>query len=229
VKFSSYDQQFVMAWNFSPRPDVPSPDRITPVSRLREDHDPALRAGDYAQGATKQEICMSKSIGRLTGAAALAAAVMAFGVPAKADGVKVGVLSCHESSGWGFIFGSSKGLRCIYHHGGFSERYNGSVSKFGVDIGYTSGAVIIWDVLAPNAGPERGALSGDYVGVQASAAAGPGAGANALIGGFNRSFTLQPVSIQGGKPRRSRRGFLMRPAASEADADPAQAPRPSGR
>ena len=121
---------------------------------------------------------MSKNLGRLTGAAAIAAAVMAFGVPAKADGVKVGVLSCHESSGWGFIFGSSKGLRCMYHHGGYSERYNGSVSKFGVDIGYTSGAVIIWDVFAPNAGPERGALSGDYVGVQASAAAGPGAGAS---------------------------------------------------
>lgn len=130
-------------------------------------------------------------------AAAIAAATMAFGAPAKADGVKVGVLTCHESSGWGFVFGSSKGLHCIYRHGPYGERYNGDVSKFGVDIGYTSGAVILWDVFAPNAGPERGALTGDYVGVQASAAAGPGAGANALIGGFDRSFTLQPVSIQG--------------------------------
>src|SRR5277367_1256427 len=146
----------------------------------------------------KQEIYMSKTLSRLTGALALAAATaVAFGAPAKADGVKVGVLNCHESSGWGFIFGSSKGLHCIYHHGGYSERYNGDVSKFGVDIGYTSGAVIVWDVLAPNAGPERGALAGDYVGVQASASVGPGVGANALVGGFRRSFTLQPVSIQG--------------------------------
>ena len=69
----------------------------------------------------------------------LAAAIaVAFGAPAKADGVKVGVLTCHESSGWGFIFGSSKGLHCVYHHGGYSERYNGDVTKFGVDIGYTS-------------------------------------------------------------------------------------------
>jgi len=140
---------------------------------------------------------MSKTLSRATAAVALAAAALAFGAPAKADGVKVGVLTCHESSGWGFIFGSSKGLHCIYHHGGYAERYNGSVSKFGVDVGYTSGAVIVWDVLAPNTGPERGALTGDYVGVQASAAAGPGVGANALIGGFHRSFTLQPVSIQG--------------------------------
>jgi hypothetical protein len=140
---------------------------------------------------------MSKLFSRLAGATAIVAVVTAFGAPAMADGVKVGVLNCHESSGWGFIFGSSKGLRCIYHHGGYSERYSGHVNKFGVDIGYTSGAAIIWDVFAPNAGPERGALAGEYVGVQASAAAGPGVGANALVGGFNRSFTLQPVSIQG--------------------------------
>jgi hypothetical protein len=134
---------------------------------------------------------------RLAAAAAIAAAVVAFGAPAKADGVKVGVLTCHESSGWGFVFGSSKGLRCVYHHGPYAEHYQGDVNKFGVDIGYTSGAVIVWDVFAPNTGSERGALTGEYVGVQASAAAGPGAGANALIGGFHRSFTLQPVSIQG--------------------------------
>jgi hypothetical protein len=133
----------------------------------------------------------------MTAAAALAAAAMAFGAPAQADGVKVGVLTCHESSGWGFVFGSSKSLHCIYHHGGYSERYNGDVSKFGVDIGYTSSAVIVWDVFAPNSGPERGALAGEYGGLQASAAVGPGAGANVLVGGFHRSFTLQPISIQG--------------------------------
>jgi len=111
--------------------------------------------------------------------------------------MKVGVLSCHESSGWGFVFGSSKEIRCVYHHGPYAERYEGAVNKFGVDIGYTNGGVIIWDVFAPNYGRERGALAGDYVGGQASVAIGPGAGANALVGGFERSFTLQPVSIEG--------------------------------
>ncbi len=140
---------------------------------------------------------MSRSLGRLTAAAAIAAAALACGTTANAAGVKVGVLTCHESSGWGFIFGSSKDLRCVYHHGPYTEHYNGSVNKFGVDVGYTNGGVIIWDVFAPNYGRERGALNGDYVGGQASVAVGPGAGANALVGGFDRSFTLQPVSIEG--------------------------------
>jgi hypothetical protein len=140
---------------------------------------------------------MRNSFHRLTAATALAAAALAFGAPAKADGVKIGVLTCHEASGWGFIFGSSKRIRCVFNRGPYAEHYNGSVSKFGVDIGYTSGAVIIWDVLAPNTGMERGALAGEYVGGQASVAIGAGAGANGLVGGFRRSFTLQPLSIQG--------------------------------
>ena len=140
---------------------------------------------------------MSIKLSRLTGAAAIAAAVMAFGAPANAEGVKVGVLNCHESSGWGFIVGSSKEIHCVFHHGPYTEHYTGTVNKFGVDLGYTSGGVIIWDVFAPNYGRERGALNGDYVGGQASVAVGPGAGANALVGGFDRSFTLQPVSIEG--------------------------------
>jgi hypothetical protein len=77
------------------------------------------------------------------------------------------------------------------------ERYNGDISKFGVDVGYQGSAVLLWDVIAPNTGMERGALSGHYGGVDASAAVGVGAGANVLVGGFNRSFTLQPVSIEG--------------------------------
>lgn len=130
---------------------------------------------------------------------ACAAALLAIAIPsaAQADGVKIGVLTCHESSGWGFIFGSTKGLRCHFAGGGHVEHYAGIVQKFGVDIGYTNGAVIIWDVFAPNSGMERGALAGEYAGGQASVAVGGGAGANALVGGFHRSFTLQPVSIQG--------------------------------
>jgi hypothetical protein len=44
----------------------------------------------------------------------------------------------------------------------------------------------------------RGALAGDYVGADASVSAGAraGAGANALVGGFDRSFILQPLSVE---------------------------------
>jgi hypothetical protein len=140
-------------------------------------------------------------IGKLrfgTAAAVLALAAMTFGFPAQADGVKVGVLSCHVSSGWGFIFGSSKDLRCNFSPSkGNGERYRGTVSKFGVDIGYTSGGVLIWDVVAPQSGMKRGALAGGYAGASASATAGVGVGANVLLGGFDRSVTLQPVSVEG--------------------------------
>ena len=42
-----------------------------------------------------------------------------------------------------------------------------------------------------------GALSGGYGGVAAGAAVGVGVGANALAGGLNNSFALQPVSLEG--------------------------------
>jgi hypothetical protein len=40
-------------------------------------------------------------------------------------------------------------------------------------------------------------LAGSYSGATAGAAVGPGVAANALIGGSNRSITLQPVSVEG--------------------------------
>jgi hypothetical protein len=114
--------------------------------------------------------------------------------------VKVGVLTCHVSSGWGFVFGSSKSMHCSYRpNSGHGEHYAGNVSKFGVDLGYSESSVIIWGVVAPTSDLKPGALEGDYVGLQASASVGVGGGANALIGGFDKSVTLQPLSIEGDK------------------------------
>ncbi|MGH6876320.1 MAG: DUF992 domain-containing protein [Rhizomicrobium sp.] len=131
------------------------------------------------------------------GGAVAVAAVLALTAPAQAAGVKIGVLTCHVSSGWGFIFGSSKDLRCNFAGKRFGERYVGSVNKFGVDIGYTAGGVLVWDVFAPTYGMHRGALAGTYTGATASATVGVGVGANVLVGGSGRSFSLQPVSIEG--------------------------------
>ena len=72
-------------------------------------------------------------------------------LPAHAAGctVKTGYLTCHEASGWGFVFGSSRELRCSYAtSGGRTEYYGGSISKFGADIGYLQSAVILWAVAA---------------------------------------------------------------------------------
>ncbi len=113
------------------------------------------------------------------------------------SGVAAGVLTCDVASGWGFVFGSSKDLKCTYSNGSNSEHYTGSISKFGVDIGYTQSSVIVWTVLAPTANVAKGALSGSYVGATGSATVGVGVGANVLVGGGN-SVSLQPVSFSGG-------------------------------
>ena len=115
-------------------------------------------------------------------------------------GVRIGTLSCHEASGWGFVFGSSHRVRCIFTGNadhGRPDRYDGSISKFGVDVGYQGSAVIVWAVFAPTDHLGRGDLGGHYGGATANAAVGVGAGANVLLGGFHKSLTLQPVSIAG--------------------------------
>lgn len=135
---------------------------------------------------------------------ATCAAVLALGTaiaaPAQAAGLKVGVLTCHVASGWGFVLGSSKDLRCSYQPEGRSpEHYIGTVDKFGVDIGYTESSVIVWGVIAPTSDLKPGALEGGYGGVTAQASLGLGVGANALLGGFDKSIALQPLSVEGAK------------------------------
>jgi len=133
-----------------------------------------------------------------TALVAIAATLGSTASQAQDAGVKVGMLSCNVSSGWGVIFGSTRELKCIYQPvKGRTEHYFGHISKFGVDIGYTQGGVMVWAVLAPSSDVAPGALSGQYVGATASATVGVGAGVNALVGGLNRSISLQPVSIEG--------------------------------
>ncbi|MCC7048808.1 MAG: DUF992 domain-containing protein [Alphaproteobacteria bacterium] len=136
----------------------------------------------------------------LTGAIAAAVLTLAANA-ALAEGVKVGVLECKVSSGFGFVVGSSRDVNCVYlpAKNGNKQYYDGKIKKFGVDIGYVSEATIMWAVVAPNWDVPQGALAGDYVGGTASAAAGYGAGANALVGGGGKSFALQPVSVEGQK------------------------------
>jgi Protein of unknown function (DUF992) len=142
---------------------------------------------------------MYKKVGLALGALGLLAGAALPGTPAQAQGgARVGTLSCNVAGGWGFIFGSSKALHCIFSHtGGAAERYTGTISKFGVDIGYTRGGVLVWAVLAPTTNLAPGALAGSFGGATASATVGVGAGANVLIGGSNRTISLQPLSIEG--------------------------------
>jgi hypothetical protein len=119
--------------------------------------------------------------------------------PAHAQsGVRVGVLTCNVASGWGLVFGSSKEVNCTFSRDGRDlAHYQGHIDKFGVDLGYTAGGVMVWAVFAPTSGPPPGSLDGTYGGVTASATAGVGVGANLLIGGSDRSISLQPLSVEG--------------------------------
>ena len=133
----------------------------------------------------------------LIGLAAAAAAGM-IATSAQAQVVQVGTLTCDVAPGVGMVIASRKQVACTFQNAaGELETYDGAISKLGVDIGVTEGAVIVWAVFAPSGNTVRGALSGNYVGGTAQATFGVGVGANALIGGFRRSVTLQPLSLSG--------------------------------
>ncbi len=143
---------------------------------------------------------MFKKLYLATAFAGLFLAPLATVSPATAAvSVKAGVLTCHVDSGWGFVFGSSRNLQCVFSGGGRNEHYSGTISKFGIDIGYLQSGVIVWGVLAPTTNVAPGSLGGDYGGATAGAAVGVGAQANVLIGGSNQSLSLQPLSFEGDK------------------------------
>jgi hypothetical protein len=134
-------------------------------------------------------------------AASMAAAALASALtmPANAQQqrVQIGTLACSISAGVGLIVASQRNVSCNFQpDGGPPEAYVGTMTIIGVDVGFTSGSQMVWGVLA---GTSRyaGMLSGTYVGATAQATVAAGVGANALVGGSNRSVALQPLSVQG--------------------------------
>jgi hypothetical protein len=130
------------------------------------------------------------------------AAMVALAAPvetrAESGGVKVGFLTCTVASGWGLIFGSSKDLNCTFSPGPErAENYSGQIKKYGVDIGYQKGGVMVWAVLAPTVDLAPGSLAGSYGGATAGGALGVGGSANVLVGASNKTISLQPLSIEG--------------------------------
>lgn len=112
--------------------------------------------------------------------------------------VKIGVLTCEIVGGVGFVVGSTRDLACTYKPVSNApvERYAGTISRFGIDIGAVRSTHLVWAVLAPTGRVAPGALAGGYVGASAEATVGVGLGANALIGGFGKSIALNPLSVQ---------------------------------
>ena len=59
----------------------------------------------------------------------------------------IGTLNCNVSGSVGLIFGSSKDLSCVFvTNTGQTERYEGSIKRFGVDIGFTKATHVLWHV-----------------------------------------------------------------------------------
>jgi hypothetical protein len=129
------------------------------------------------------------------------AAVAASAVSTGAQGqIRLGTLECYGRGGMTFVVGSVHEFDCTFRpDGGFPgpESYRGVVRRVGLDIGFTDSVSVGWIVLAPTNRIGRGELSGTYVGAAANASVGIGLGGNALVGGSNNTFALQPLSVQG--------------------------------
>jgi Protein of unknown function (DUF992) len=113
--------------------------------------------------------------------------------------IKVGTLTCDVSAGIGLLISQQQTMTCNFDpaSGEPPDLYTGRIDKFGLTLGAVQQGTIVWGVLAPSTGFPHGALAGSYGGVGAEATAGAGLGANLLVGGTGRSFSLQPLSLEG--------------------------------
>jgi hypothetical protein len=112
--------------------------------------------------------------------------------------IQVGTLTCSMSASLGFIVGSQKNVNCVFRGqpGEPEEGYTGTMTTIGLDIGITTGGVIVWTVFA-DTNRYAGMLAGKYGGATAEISVAAGLGANVLVGGSNRTVALQPLSLQG--------------------------------
>lgn len=132
-------------------------------------------------------------------AAAALAGLPAAGPAAAEEGAKVafGVLTCTLADRTNLLIVSQTRFDCVFEHDDDRgpEELTGEMGKLGADLTIKADETLTWAVLAPTRDAEASAMEGTYVGVGADLAAGKGVGANALLGGFENSFALQPISV----------------------------------
>ena len=128
----------------------------------------------------------------------VAAAVAASAANAELRRIQVGTLTCSLSASIGLIVGSQRNVSCLFRgtSGEPDEPYTGTMTRVGLDVGLTTGSVIIWTVFA-DTNRYKGMLTGTYTGASAEMSIAAGLGANVLVGGSNRTLALQPLSVQG--------------------------------
>ena len=129
--------------------------------------------------------------------AAVLATVMGSAM-AQPNQIQVGTLTCSMSASIGLVLGSQKNVNCILkgQPGEPEEAYTGTMTTIGLDIGVTTGGVVVWAVFA-GSNRQTGMLAGTYAGATAEVSIAAGLGANVLVGGSNHTVALQPLSVQG--------------------------------
>ncbi|MEW9837560.1 DUF992 domain-containing protein [Mesorhizobium marinum] len=111
---------------------------------------------------------------------------------------QVGILKCDTSRAIGEIITRKQSMTCVFtHNDGTTENYTGIIHQYGVEIGMVKEGHLVWGVVAATPPAGTGLLAGKYGGVDASVAAGLGLGADVLVGGTGKAFSLQPLAVEG--------------------------------
>lgn len=112
---------------------------------------------------------------------------------------QAGTLLCNLGPSVGLIIGSRQRMTCVFTNSatGRRENYVGRIGRLGLDVGIQAGGRMVWGVIARTQKPLGArALVGDYVGASGEIGLGLGVGANALVGGSNKTIALQPLSVE---------------------------------
>lgn len=127
-----------------------------------------------------------------------------YGQAFAAGGMQVGVLECTVVPGSrvNLLIRSTADVNCTYNNNGTIERYVGETGiGLGLDLSFRKEETMHFAVIAASGDVNPGghALAGKYVGGEATATAGVGLGAKALVGGGNKNFSLQPLALETNK------------------------------
>ena len=138
--------------------------------------------------------------------AAVAFASSVVAASAQQGRTQVGVLECRSGPTVGMVVGSVTNFGCVFRaEGRPDDLYVATITKLGLDIGITNETVLSWAVFAPTKDVGRGDLSGNYAGVNASAAPGTLAENRSVTpsSGCTRSTSaLGSTSVPGSRPVR---------------------------
>lgn len=125
-------------------------------------------------------------------------------VSAADEGMQLGILKCDvvKGSRVNLLIRSTADVECTFDNQGTIEKYKGETGiGLGLDLSFKSDETMAFGVIAASSDVKPGsyALAGKYVGGEASATAGVGLGAKALVGGGNKNISLQPLALETNK------------------------------